>query len=756
MVPSDVEALAAAAPRSTTTRDVGRGLSGRLEAVAERHTPAVYAERLEEVYADASSQDGGADERARARHRRGRLHRLGARAELLGPRTERPRSRLARRRRRTVAPDALWGRDGFEFVTGDVRDQAARADGAARASTRSSTSPRSSATRVRAGSGGGAGGEPGRRRARSSTRRRRAASVGSSSPRRAATTAGSRTATPYATEDVGAAAGVAVRRDEGRGRARRPGGRRARLRADLPSLRDRLRRLAAHAVRPHGERVRPRRPPERRARRLRRAVLAAVRPRPRRRAVRSPTVLDAAVGRRPRRGVQRRRHRRELPQAGSRRASSSSAFPRRASSASRAARTRATTACPSRRSRERSVSGHEDRVRTESTRCSRCSARARSPIRSTRGTATSPGARSASSLDRARASRRADAARRTRASRRWAPASSVPLSSRSSSTECSRVRAEMESGVVHPQEAMTTTDFDVLVEYFSDAGYRFVSVADIERGLDAAGAPRLHDVRRRVREHASGSSRSCAGTRFPRPCSSRRATSSRGSASGGTRSTTNARGVARARARSRARSLGWSASSPTAVDRYLAHEFGRDRARPKVTSTARSRRGSSAELAIGASTSRSATTRPSTWCSPAGRPSSCAASSTTRSGTSSGRSACRRPPCRIQRGPTTTRARGRARPGLRLRLHAPFGGGSGIPIAAAAAARARAAFSCRRGSDLREADAGCSQRVSPRRRRARELRPRHELSGTASGRVTLSGGRRAFRARVSQCSSACS
>ena len=47
--------------------------------------------------------------------------------------------------------------------------------------------------------------------------------------------------------------------------------------------------------------------------------------------------------------------------------------------------------------------------------------------------------------------------------------------------------AEIESGIVHPQEAMTTTDFDVLVASFTDAGYRFVSVDDVERGLDAAG-----------------------------------------------------------------------------------------------------------------------------------------------------------------------------------------------------------------------------------------------------------------------------
>jgi peptidoglycan/xylan/chitin deacetylase (PgdA/CDA1 family) len=48
-------------------------------------------------------------------------------------------------------------------------------------------------------------------------------------------------------------------------------------------------------------------------------------------------------------------------------------------------------------------------------------------------------------------------------------------------------RSEVESGVVHPQEAMTTSDFRQFVEYFSGAGYRFVSVAEIEKGLDDHG-----------------------------------------------------------------------------------------------------------------------------------------------------------------------------------------------------------------------------------------------------------------------------
>jgi peptidoglycan/xylan/chitin deacetylase (PgdA/CDA1 family) len=48
-------------------------------------------------------------------------------------------------------------------------------------------------------------------------------------------------------------------------------------------------------------------------------------------------------------------------------------------------------------------------------------------------------------------------------------------------------RAEVESGVVHPQEAMTTSDFEHFVEYFCNAGYRFVSIAEVESGLEEQG-----------------------------------------------------------------------------------------------------------------------------------------------------------------------------------------------------------------------------------------------------------------------------
>ncbi len=46
-------------------------------------------------------------------------------------------------------------------------------------------------------------------------------------------------------------------------------------------------------------------------------------------------------------------------------------------------------------------------------------------------------------------------------------------------------RDEIESGAVHPQEAMTVPQFRLFLEHFLAAGYRFVSVADIENGLPA-------------------------------------------------------------------------------------------------------------------------------------------------------------------------------------------------------------------------------------------------------------------------------
>lgn len=46
---------------------------------------------------------------------------------------------------------------------------------------------------------------------------------------------------------------------------------------------------------------------------------------------------------------------------------------------------------------------------------------------------------------------------------------------------------EIDSGVIHPQEAITSNAFKRFVEHFSDAGYRFVSLADVEDGLEASG-----------------------------------------------------------------------------------------------------------------------------------------------------------------------------------------------------------------------------------------------------------------------------
>lgn len=47
---------------------------------------------------------------------------------------------------------------------------------------------------------------------------------------------------------------------------------------------------------------------------------------------------------------------------------------------------------------------------------------------------------------------------------------------------------EIDSGLVYPQEAVTLTGFRVLVEYFLDAGYRFVVARDIEAGLQPPGS----------------------------------------------------------------------------------------------------------------------------------------------------------------------------------------------------------------------------------------------------------------------------
>ena len=79
-----------------------------------------------------------------------------------------------------------------------------------------------------------------------------------------------------------AQARIAVRRAEGPDRANAPLRRPRTRQPDVPSLRDRLRRGAAHALRPHGERVHAGPLGRAATRGVRRAVLAAVRPRPRR------------------------------------------------------------------------------------------------------------------------------------------------------------------------------------------------------------------------------------------------------------------------------------------------------------------------------------------------------------------------------------------------------------------------------------------------------------------------------------------
>ena len=83
----------------------------------------------------------------------------------------------------------------------------------------------------------------------------------------------------YVSEDWDSS-GLALRRDQGRSRARCPRRERRPVRDDM-SLRDGLRHVAAHALRPHCQRVHARRVRQWRARGLRRAVLATVHPRPR-------------------------------------------------------------------------------------------------------------------------------------------------------------------------------------------------------------------------------------------------------------------------------------------------------------------------------------------------------------------------------------------------------------------------------------------------------------------------------------------
>ena len=89
--------------------------------------------------------------------------------------------------------------------------------------------------------------------------------------------------------------------------------------ADLPALRDRLRRGPAHALRPHGQRVHARPLGRPGARGLRRAVLAPLRARARRRARACAPCSTRRIEQGRRRGLQRRPLGRELPQARPRR-----------------------------------------------------------------------------------------------------------------------------------------------------------------------------------------------------------------------------------------------------------------------------------------------------------------------------------------------------------------------------------------------------------------------------------------------------
>ena len=47
--------------------------------------------------------------------------------------------------------------------------------------------------------------------------------------------------------------------------------------------------------------------------------------------------------------------------------------------------------------------------------------------------------------------------------------------------------AEIRSGLIHPQEATTKQAFRHFLDHFLNAGYRFVSLSDVENGLDANG-----------------------------------------------------------------------------------------------------------------------------------------------------------------------------------------------------------------------------------------------------------------------------
>ncbi len=135
---------------------------------------------------------------------------------------------------------------------------------------------------------------------------------------------------------------VAVRRTEGQHGEADPRRRSGQRETDVPALRDRVRRRAAHALRPDGQRVHARTVGRPRAGSVRRAVLAPIHPRARRWAG-GPHGARGARGEGRRQRLQRGALGRELPQArsGARRSASRSTAAR--SPTSSATRIRATT-----------------------------------------------------------------------------------------------------------------------------------------------------------------------------------------------------------------------------------------------------------------------------------------------------------------------------------------------------------------------------------------------------------------------------
>ena len=187
------------------------------------------------------------------------------------------------RRARARLPAARPGDDrrrprgaGVEVIRGDIRDGAARE--AALHGRRRGRPPRRDRrrSRLRARPGDRARdqrrGHP-RARRRSATGR---ASSASCSPPPARTTGAWPTRRCRSTRTGALAPGLALRRAEGRDRAAAARGSTATaLAADLPALRDGLRRRPAHALRPDRQRVHARPLGRSQARGLRRAVLAA-------------------------------------------------------------------------------------------------------------------------------------------------------------------------------------------------------------------------------------------------------------------------------------------------------------------------------------------------------------------------------------------------------------------------------------------------------------------------------------------------